>query len=185
MQSRLSTALFAALVFGSVFALASPVPEAKNELEVRGGNAQLLAILNLCIDLQVKIEAILVVIANLGGKGSCAGPVGQIVLLIQAFITAIIKIGVVVDLSDTVTINAIVSIIVSIILNIQAHITVFASIIVNVLAVVNLDLALQGCLINLNICISGIISIIAPLCLTLTGVLNLSLTLVIGLLGLL
>ncbi|EJD34986.1 hypothetical protein AURDEDRAFT_130862 [Auricularia subglabra TFB-10046 SS5] len=166
MQSRLSTALFAALVFGSVFALASPVPEAKNELEVRAGNAQLLAILNLCLDLKVKIEAILVVIGNLGGKGSCAGPVGQIVVLIQAFITAVRDIGVVVDLSDTVTLDAIVSIIVSLILHIQECIRRFGLIPIlpiNILAVVNLDIALQGLLLNLNICISGIISIIAPL----------------------
>ncbi|KZV88959.1 hypothetical protein EXIGLDRAFT_838823, partial [Exidia glandulosa HHB12029] len=187
-QSRSLAVLMTMLAFGSILAIASPVPEASSNTGlavVERGGAPLVVILNLFLDLQVKINAVLVLLAKLNGKGSCADLVAQIVVLINACVSAVINVGVVVDLSDTVTLHAIATVCAQIILDIQAHITVFASILVNVLAVVNLDIAIQGCLLNLNICVSGIVSIIAPLCVSLTGVVNLSLGLVLTVLGLL
>ena len=39
----------------------------------------------------------------------------------------------------------------------------FAKILVNITAVVSLDIALQGLLVQLNLCVSGVLAVIAPL----------------------
>ena len=54
----------------------------------------------------------------------------------------------------------------------------------NITAVVSLDIALQGLLVQLNLCISGFIVILAPLCVSLTTYVNLVLTACIAILGL-
>lgn len=174
-QSRLYSVLVALFAF-SLFAFASPV--ASKEVVARTDDP-LTVVLNLCLDLQVKIKAILVLIgtlpsfpslraltpvsAKLSATADISVLVGQIVVLVNACVTALISVGAIVDLSDTVKINAIATVCAQIIVDIHACITVFVAILVNVVACANLDLALQALLVQLNICISGILLIIAPL----------------------
>ena len=60
-MSRFLPSVFALVAFGAL-ALASPV--ASSEVAKRGGSDSLTAVLNLCLDLQVKVAAILEVIGT-------------------------------------------------------------------------------------------------------------------------
>ncbi|EJD39999.1 hypothetical protein AURDEDRAFT_170978 [Auricularia subglabra TFB-10046 SS5] len=180
--SRLPSVLLALFAF-SLVAYASPVSSKEVAVSARD-NDQLTACLNILLDAKVKIDVIIAALVKLDASANITVLVGQIVAIISACATAIVNVGVIVDLSDTVQITAIATVCAQIIVSIQACITVFASILVNLVAVVNLDLALQVLLLNLQGCISGILVIIAPLCVNITVVVNLSLPLVISLLGL-
>ena len=90
--------------------------------------------------------------------------VGQIVVLIHACVAALLKVGVVVDLSNKDHITAIAKVCADIIVSISGCVGVFANILVNLTAVVTLDIAVQAWLVQLNLCVSGVIAVIAPLC---------------------
>ncbi|KZV97541.1 hypothetical protein EXIGLDRAFT_832798 [Exidia glandulosa HHB12029] len=180
-------AVVLALVAFSMFAVASPLSETKEMALAQRHNGvdSLDCILNVLIDLKVQIIAILDQIKLLKGKGDCSGLIGQIIVLINGALAAIVEIGVVVNLSDTVKIGVIAKVCADILIAIQAHIGVFAKIAVNVAAVVQLDLCLQAFLVQLNVCIVGVLSVIAPLCAGISVHVNLVLSVVLGVLGLL
>jgi len=177
MFSHLAAIVLAATAFG-MLASASPI----TDLVARG--TQLDAVLSLLADLQVKIAAIIAVYVKLDVQADISVYIAQIVVLVNACVTALVSIGAIVDLSDVTTITAIAKVCATIILDIQASITVFASILVNVVAVASLDVALKLWIVQLNLCISGFIVIVAPLCVQLTAYVNLVLTAVIAVLGL-
>jgi len=182
MNSRLLSFLFI-ITFG-MFALASPLVETRaTDMVARGGDSQLTAILNIFLDLQVNIKVVITALLALPHTADCATLVAELVVLIQACITAVIDVGVVVQL-DAVIVAQIAAVVAEILVSINACVTVFASILVNVVAVVNLDICLQTLLIHLNLCVSGILVIIAPLAVNITVVVNLALSLVITLLAL-
>ncbi|EJD40000.1 hypothetical protein AURDEDRAFT_116035 [Auricularia subglabra TFB-10046 SS5] len=179
-QSRLASVLFALFAF-SLFAYASPVATK----EVARAADPLTVILNLLLDLKAKIDVHIAALVKLDIHADISVIVGQIVVLINVCVTAIVNVGVVLDLKDKDKIKAIAVVCAQIIISLQACITVFVNILVNITAVVKLDIAVQACLIQLNVCISGFLVILAPLCVSITAVVNLSLGLVITLLGLL
>ncbi|KZV97551.1 hypothetical protein EXIGLDRAFT_764343 [Exidia glandulosa HHB12029] len=182
MQSRIVSLIFALFAF-SLFAYASPVAS-KEVAAVARATAPLDVILNLFADLKANIDLHIAALAKLDAKADISVIVGQIVVLINACVTALVSVGAVVDLSDKTKITAIATVFAQILINLQACITVFAAILVNVTAVVNLDIALKGLLVQLNVCVAGILVVIAPLVVKITAVVNLPLTLVITLLGL-
>lgn len=98
---------------------------------------------------------------NLDVKADISVYIAKIVVLINVCIAAIVKVGVVLDLSDKDKIHAIAVVVAQIIVDISACISVFLDILVNVTACVSLDAAIKLLLINLNLNVSGIISIIA------------------------
>ena len=89
--------------------------------------------------------------------------INQIIDLVNACVTALVSIGAVVDLSDTDKIQAIAQVCATILLDIQASISVFVAIVDIVTAVINLDVALNAWLVQLNVCITGFLFILAPL----------------------
>ncbi|KAH7100977.1 hypothetical protein BKA62DRAFT_202226 [Auriculariales sp. MPI-PUGE-AT-0066] len=164
-QSRLLAVVFTFLAFAMV-AFAGPVAKtAVTDLAVRTSDSDKLdAILQILVDLQVKIKAILVIVAKLSITADISSYCNQIVVLVNAAVKAIVAVGVVVDLSATVKITAIAQVCAAIIIDISACIKVFINILVNITAVINLDLAIHALVVQLGACISGILVIIAKLC---------------------
>ncbi|EJD40325.1 hypothetical protein AURDEDRAFT_127799 [Auricularia subglabra TFB-10046 SS5] len=160
MQSRLASLFFAFFAFG-LFAYASPV--ASKDVAVARAAGTLDAILNIFLDLQAKINVHIAALAKLSVNADISVVVAAIIVEIKACITALVSVGAVVDLSDKDKITVIANVCAQILISIFASVTVYAKILVNITAVVSLDLALQGLLVQLNLCISGILVIIAPL----------------------
>ncbi|EJD39995.1 hypothetical protein AURDEDRAFT_116032 [Auricularia subglabra TFB-10046 SS5] len=179
-MSRAASTLLALTAFAAV-AYASPV--ASREVAAVATDP-LTVILNLCLDLKAKIDAIISIMIDLDVKADISVYIGQIVVLVHACVAALLKVGVVVDLSHKDHIAAIAHVCADIIVSISGCVGVFASILVNLTACITLDIAIQAWLVQLNLCVGGVLSVIAPLCVSITGTVNLALTLVIALLGL-
>ncbi|EJD50092.1 hypothetical protein AURDEDRAFT_160635 [Auricularia subglabra TFB-10046 SS5] len=187
-HSRIVSLLLAALAF-ALFAFATPLAVPGTDIAVRctscgTGESQLDLLLALVIKLKADILIIIGQIKELGPGADCSGLIAQIVVLINVCVAALVKIGVVVDLSDTVKVQAVARICADILIALQGCVGALFAIPVNVSAVVSLDLCLKGLFVQLGVCIAGILRIIAPLCLNLRFLLRLSLRLCIGILGL-
>ncbi|KZV92042.1 hypothetical protein EXIGLDRAFT_693083 [Exidia glandulosa HHB12029] len=187
-HSRVLAVLFALLAF-VLFAVSMPLAVPGTDIAVRcsscgTGQSQLDLLLALVVDLQVKITPLIAEIRALGAGNDCSALIAQIVVLVNACVAAMVKIGLVVDLHDTVKIHAIARVCADIIIALQGCVGGLFALPVNVTAVVSLDLCLKGLLVQLGICVVGILRVIAPLCLNLKVVLHLSLRLCIGILGL-
>ncbi|EJD40318.1 hypothetical protein AURDEDRAFT_115936 [Auricularia subglabra TFB-10046 SS5] len=180
-QSCLISLFLAFFAFGLV-AYASPV--VGKDVVVARAVDPLTVILDAFFDLKAKIDLHIASLVKLDVNADITVVVKQIVVAINACIAVLVNVGAVVDLSDKDKISVIANVCAQILISIFASVTVFAKIVANVTAVVTLDVALQGLLVKLNFCVSGILVIIAPLVVKITAVVNLALPLVIALLKL-
>ncbi|EJD36716.1 hypothetical protein AURDEDRAFT_129906 [Auricularia subglabra TFB-10046 SS5] len=184
MASRAYALLLLVLAF-AMFVAASPVAETRALAARHNGVDSLDCILNVLIQLKADIFIIIEKINVIGGKGDCSSLIGQIVVLINAAVAAIVEIGIVINLRDTVKIGVIAQVCADILIAISACVGVVAKIAVNVNAAAQLDLCLQGLFVQLNVCIAGLLKLIAPLCVGISINVSVVLKVVLGLVGLL
>ncbi|KAH7099862.1 hypothetical protein BKA62DRAFT_758288 [Auriculariales sp. MPI-PUGE-AT-0066] len=164
MYSRILTALFVLVAFAA-FVAAHPSPaECEPAHTYKHGGLQ--GILEICLDLQVKVLAIIKLIVGLGVKADVSAHIREITVCINAAVKAIVSVCLAghLDLKDTVTIQAIAKVIADIMISIHACVGVIATVSANVKACAALDLALKVLCLTLKAYVSVVVNIVAKLC---------------------
>ncbi|KAH7099878.1 hypothetical protein BKA62DRAFT_772009 [Auriculariales sp. MPI-PUGE-AT-0066] len=183
MYSRILTAVFVLLAFAA-FVAAKPVHAEVARTYQQGG---LHAILDICINLQVQVHAIIKTIVDLGVYADVSVHIQKLVVCVNVAVKAIVSVcldgGL--DLNDKTTIRAIAEIIAEIILSIQACVGVIAKVAANVQACVALDLALKVLCLTIKVHATVIVDIVAKLCVAVDAHVNIVLVACLRLLGVL